>query len=44
MKFTSAKEIATNAGTIKAYVREAVGAAKAGMKVEAKPPRASHAR
>src|SRR3981081_471724 len=38
MKFTSAKEIATKAGTIKAYVREAGGTAKAGMKVEAKPP------
>jgi len=38
MKFTSAKEIATKAGTIKAYVREAVAAAKAGRKVETKPP------
>ena len=37
MKFTSAKEIATNAATIKAYLREAVAAAKAGMKVETKP-------
>ena len=38
MKFTSAKEIATKAATIKAYLREAVAAAKAGMKVETKPP------
>ena len=38
MKFTSAKEIATKATTIKAYVREAVAAEKAGMKVETKPP------
>jgi uncharacterized protein YdeI (YjbR/CyaY-like superfamily) len=30
MKFTSAKEIATKAATIKAYVREAVAAEKAG--------------
>src|SRR5690348_3902265 len=37
MKFTSAKEIATKATTIKAYVREAVAAAKAGLKVETKP-------
>src|SRR5215475_12685546 len=37
MKFTSAKEIATQAATIKAYVREAVAAAKAGRKVETKP-------
>jgi len=36
-KFTSAKEIATKAATIKAYVREAVAAEKAGMKVETKP-------
>ena len=33
-----AKEIATKATTIKAYVREAVAAEKAGMKVETKPP------
>jgi uncharacterized protein YdeI (YjbR/CyaY-like superfamily) len=39
MKFTSAKEIATKAATIKAYVREAVAAEKAGMKVETKPPK-----
>ena len=38
MKFTSAKEIATKAATIKAYMREAVAAEKAGMKVETKPP------
>ena len=38
MKFTSAKEIAAKAATIKAYVREAVAAAKAGLKVETKPP------
>ncbi len=39
MKFTSAKEIATKAATIKAYVREAVAAEKAGLKVETKPPK-----
>ena len=38
MKFTSAKDIATKAATIKAYVHEAVAAEKAGMKVETKPP------
>jgi uncharacterized protein YdeI (YjbR/CyaY-like superfamily) len=37
MKFTSAKEIAAKAATIKAYVSEAIAAAKAGMKVETKP-------
>ncbi|HLH86930.1 MAG TPA: YdeI/OmpD-associated family protein [Xanthobacteraceae bacterium] len=37
MKFTSAKEIATKAATIEAYVREAAAAAKAGKKVETKP-------
>ena len=37
MKFASAKEIATKASTIKAYLREAVAAEKAGMKVETKP-------
>jgi uncharacterized protein YdeI (YjbR/CyaY-like superfamily) len=37
MKFTSAKEITTKTSIIKAYVREAVAAAKAGMKVETKP-------
>jgi hypothetical protein len=44
MKFTSAKEIATKAATIKAYVSEAVAAEKAGMKVETKPPEFSRAR
>ncbi len=39
MKFTSAAEIAAKAATIKAYVREAVAAAKAGRKVETKPPK-----
>jgi uncharacterized protein YdeI (YjbR/CyaY-like superfamily) len=38
MKFTSATEIATKAATIRAYVREAMAAARAGMKVETKPP------
>jgi uncharacterized protein YdeI (YjbR/CyaY-like superfamily) len=38
MKFSSAKEIAMKAATIKAYVREAVAAEKAGLKVEGKPP------
>src|SRR3954466_15115339 len=37
MKFTSAKEIATKAATIKAYIREAMAAEMAGLKVEAKP-------
>jgi uncharacterized protein YdeI (YjbR/CyaY-like superfamily) len=37
MKFTSAKEIAAKAAIIKAYMREAVAAAKAGLKVETKP-------
>jgi uncharacterized protein YdeI (YjbR/CyaY-like superfamily) len=37
MKFTSAKEIAAKAATIKTYLREAVAAAKAGRKVEIKP-------
>ena len=37
MKFTSAKEIAVKTATIKAYVREAVAAKKAGLKVETKP-------
>lgn len=37
MKFTSAQEIAAKAATIKAYLREAVAAAKAGLKVETKP-------
>jgi uncharacterized protein YdeI (YjbR/CyaY-like superfamily) len=38
MKFTSAKEIATKAPIIKAYLREAIAAAKAGLKVERKTP------
>src|SRR5581483_15150 len=38
MKFTSVTEIATKAATIQAYVHEATAAAKAGMKVEARPP------
>jgi uncharacterized protein YdeI (YjbR/CyaY-like superfamily) len=37
MKFTSAKEIETKAATIKAYMREAMVAASAGLKVETKP-------
>lgn len=37
MKFTDVKEIAAKAATIKAYVREAMAAAKAGLKVETKP-------
>ena len=37
MKFTSAREIAVKAATIKAYVREAVAAEKAGSRVETKP-------
>src|ERR1700753_473571 len=37
MKFTSAEEIAAKAATIKAYLREAMAAAKVGMKVESKP-------
>jgi uncharacterized protein YdeI (YjbR/CyaY-like superfamily) len=37
MKFKSAKEIAAKAATVKAYVREAVAAAKAGLRVETKP-------
>jgi uncharacterized protein YdeI (YjbR/CyaY-like superfamily) len=37
MKFTSVKEIAAKAATIKAYVREAMAAAKAGKRVETKP-------
>jgi len=37
MKFTGAKEIAAKAAAIKAYVREAVAAEKAGLKVQAKP-------
>lgn len=37
MKFTGAEEIAAKAATIKAYVREAIAAEKAGKKVETKP-------
>ncbi len=37
MKFTDAKEIAAKAATIKAYVREAIAAEKAGARVETKP-------
>ena len=37
MKFTSAREIATKTAAIKAYVREAMAAEKAGIKVETKP-------
>src|SRR5262249_36260187 len=37
MKFTSTEEIAAKAATIKAFVREALAAAKAGMRVQAKP-------
>src|ERR1700761_7748778 len=37
MKFTSATEIKAKAATIKAYVREAIAAEKAGLKGEAKP-------
>jgi uncharacterized protein YdeI (YjbR/CyaY-like superfamily) len=36
MKFGSAKEIAAKAAAIKAYVREAIAAEKAGLKVELK--------
>ena len=39
MKFTSAREIATKVPTIKTYIREAVAAEKAGLKVETKPPK-----
>src|SRR6202007_3128916 len=37
MKFTGASEIAKKAAIIKAYVREAVAASRAGLKVERKP-------
>ncbi|HVZ22721.1 MAG TPA: YdeI/OmpD-associated family protein [Vicinamibacterales bacterium] len=36
MKFTSAREITAKAGTIKAYVREAIAVEKAGLRVEKK--------
>ncbi len=38
MKFTSAEEIAAKTAMIEAYVREAMAAATAGLKVETKPP------
>ncbi len=37
MKFTSAAEIAAKAATIRAYVREAMAARKAGLKIKTKP-------
>jgi uncharacterized protein YdeI (YjbR/CyaY-like superfamily) len=37
MKFTSVSEIAAKTSTIKAYIREAMAAAKAGLKVKTKP-------
>jgi uncharacterized protein YdeI (YjbR/CyaY-like superfamily) len=37
MKFTGVEEIAVKEATIKTYVREAMAAAKAGLKVETKP-------
>jgi uncharacterized protein YdeI (YjbR/CyaY-like superfamily) len=39
MKFTSAKDVTANAATIKAYVREALAVAKAGLRM--KPKRTS---
>jgi uncharacterized protein YdeI (YjbR/CyaY-like superfamily) len=39
MKFTSAKQIVAKTATIKTYVREAMAAEKAGLKVEKKPSR-----
>jgi uncharacterized protein YdeI (YjbR/CyaY-like superfamily) len=38
MKFASVKEIATKATVIEAYMREAVVAGKAGLRVKTKPP------
>jgi uncharacterized protein YdeI (YjbR/CyaY-like superfamily) len=38
MKFTNVEEIAAKTAVIKAYLREAVAAAKAGLKVETKAP------
>jgi uncharacterized protein YdeI (YjbR/CyaY-like superfamily) len=38
MKFTNAKEIAAQAATIKAYVREAIAVERAGLRVEKKTP------
>jgi uncharacterized protein YdeI (YjbR/CyaY-like superfamily) len=37
MKFSNAKDITTKRGTIKAYVREAIAAQKAGKRVKIKP-------
>ena len=37
MKFTSTKDIQAKAATIKAYLREAIAAEKAGVRVEARP-------
>ena len=37
MKFTGVEEIKAKTSTIKAYLREAIAAAKAGLKVEMKP-------
>ncbi|MGA1984400.1 MAG: YdeI/OmpD-associated family protein [Acidobacteriaceae bacterium] len=37
MKFTSVAEIAAKAATIRAYVREAMAAEKAGLRIEKKP-------
>lgn len=37
MKFTCAREIAAQAATIKAYVREAVAVERAGLRLEKKP-------
>ena len=39
MKFTSASEIAARSATIKAYIREAIAAEKAGLKVQTRPPK-----
>ena len=39
MKFTTAREIAAQTATIKAYVRQAIAAEKAGLKVATKPPK-----
>jgi uncharacterized protein YdeI (YjbR/CyaY-like superfamily) len=38
MKFTSVREIAAKASTIKAYVREAIATERAGLRVETKTP------
>jgi uncharacterized protein YdeI (YjbR/CyaY-like superfamily) len=38
MKFTSVRDITAQTATIKAYVREAIAAARAGLKVETKTP------